>query len=67
MNKPFLQGYPYGLSILDLSKIAMYKFQYDYINPKYGENAKLCYVGTDSFIAHVKTDDIYKDIDLQRL
>ena len=32
-----------GMSILDISKILMYKFWYDYINPKYGENAKLYY------------------------
>ena len=29
---------------------------------KYGENAKLCYMNTDSFIGYVKTKDIYKDI-----
>ena len=40
----------------------MYKFQYDYVKTKFGENAKLCYVDTDSFIVHVKTGDIYKDI-----
>ena len=39
----------------------MYEFWYNYAKPKYDENAKLCYVDTDSFIAHVKTDDIYKD------
>ena len=51
-----------GLSILDLSKTVMYEFWYDYVKPKYGENAKLCYMDTDSFIVSVKTDDIYKDI-----
>ena len=51
-----------GLSILDLSKTVMYEFQFDYVKPKYGENAKLCYMDTDSFIVHVKADDIYKDI-----
>ena len=51
-----------GLSILDLSKTVMYEFRYDYVKPKYGENAKLCYIDTDNFIVHVKTDDIYKDI-----
>ena len=40
----------------------MYKFWYDYVKAKYRENAKLCYVGTGSFIVRVKTDDIYKDI-----
>ena len=50
------------LSILDLSKTVMYKFCYDYVKPKYGENAKLCYMDTDSFIVDVKTDNIYKDI-----
>ena len=51
-----------GLSILHLSKTVMHEFRYDYVKSKYGENAKLCYVNTDTFIVHLKTDDIYKDI-----
>ena len=51
-----------GLSILNLSKTLMYGFWYDYFKPKYGENTKLCFIDTDFFIVHVKTDDIYKDI-----
>ena len=51
-----------GLSTLHLSKTVTYEFWYDYLEPKYGENAKVCYVDTDSFIVHVKTDNIYKDI-----
>ena len=47
---------------LDLSKIVMYEFRYDYVKRKYDENAKLCYMDTGSFIVHVKTDGIYKDI-----
>ena len=58
MNKPVY----FGLSILDLSKTVMFEFWYDYVKPKYGKNAKLCYMDTDSFIVHVKTDDIYKNI-----
>ena len=51
MNKPVYLG----LSILELSKILMHEFWYDYVKPKYGENAKLCYMDTDdSFIVHVK-------------
>ena len=57
MNNPVY----FGLSLLDLSKTVMC-YGYGYIKPKNGENAKLCYVNTDSFITHVKTDDIYKDI-----
>ena len=58
MNKPV----NLGLSIFDLSKTVMYEFWYDYVKPKDGENAKLCYMNTDSFIVHVKTGDIYEDI-----
>ena len=47
-----------GLSILELSKKLMYEFQYDYVKPKYGGKAKLDYMDTDSFIAHIKTDDV---------
>ena len=50
------------LSILDLNKIVMYEFWYDYVKPKYSENAKLCYMDTDSFIVYVKVDEIYKNI-----
>ena len=51
MNKPVYLG----LSILDLIKTVMYEFWYDYVKPKYSENAKLCYMDTYSFIVHVKT------------
>ena len=51
-----------GLSILDLGKTVIYEFWYDYLKAKYGENTKICYVDTDSFIVHVKTDDVYEDI-----
>ena len=40
----------------------MYKFWYDYVKPKYGEKAKLCYMDIDSLTVYVKADDIYKDI-----
>ena len=47
----------------------MYEFWYDYLKPKYGENTKLCYTDTDSFIVHlnvqcsqlhVKTENVIK-------
>ena len=51
-----------GLPILQISKTLMYEFWYDYIKPKYQNNAKLCYMDTDSFIINIKTEDFYKDI-----
>ena len=58
MNKPIYLR----LSVSEISKVLMYKFWYDYIKPKYGDNVKLCYMDTDSFIMHIKTEDFYKDI-----
>ena len=52
MTKPLYLG----MSILDISKILMYEFWYDYINQKYGDRAKLCYTDTDSFIIYIKTE-----------
>ena len=40
----------------------MYEFWYDYVKPKYGEKAKLCYMDTENFVVYLKTDSIYKDI-----
>ena len=51
-----------GPAVLDLSKILMYEFHYEYMKPKYNENVKLCYMDTDSFVYHIKTEDFYKDI-----
>ena len=51
MNKPVYLG----LLILELSKILMHEFWYDYLKPKYGKKAKLCCMDTDSFIVYIKT------------
>ena len=40
----------------------MYEFWYDYGKSKYNKKAKLCYMDTDSFVVHVKTEDIFKSI-----
>ena len=58
MNKPVYLG----MSILDISKTLMYEFWYDYVKPKYQDKAKLCYMDTDSFVIHIKTEDFYEDI-----
>ena len=58
MNKPVYLG----LSILELSKILMNQFSYDYVKPKFGKKSKLCYMDKDCFNVYIKTDDIYKYI-----
>ena len=58
MNKPIYLG----LSILEISKILMYEFWYDYMKPKHNDNVRLCYMDRDSFIMNIKTNDFYKDI-----
>ena len=58
MNKPVYLGQ----AILDLSKIVMYEFHYDYMKQKYPEGLTLCYMDTDSLIYDIETNDFYKDI-----
>ena len=58
MNKPVYLSQ----ALLDLSKIVMYKFHYDYMIPKYGDNLKLCYMDTNSLIYDIQTEDFYADI-----
>ena len=58
MNKPVYLGQ----AILDLSKIVMYEFHYDYMVPKYSlEKLKLCCMDTDSLVYDIKTEDFYLD------
>ena len=58
MNKPIYLG----LATLSLSKILTYDYWYHEMKPKYGNRIGLCYMDTDSFIMHIKTEDFYKDI-----
>ena len=58
MNKPVYLGQ----AILDLSKIIMYEFHYDYMLPKYEKKLNLCYMDTDSLIYNIEKGDFYKDI-----
>ncbi|GES92963.1 hypothetical protein GLOIN_2v1475812 [Rhizophagus clarus] len=58
LNKPIIVG----ASVLGLSKLHMYRFWYGYVKERYGDNAQLGYMDTDSFIFQVETEDIYKDM-----
>ena len=44
---------------MEITKIIMYKFWYDYVKLKYREKAKLYYVDTDNFVVYIKTEHIY--------
>ena len=57
MNRPVYLG----LSIVELSKMLLYEFWFDYVKPNCDEKAKLCYMDTDIFPKYIKADDIYKD------
>ena len=58
MNKPVYLG----MSILNISKTLMYEFWYDFLKPKYKDNAKLCYMDTDSFVINIFTEDFFENI-----
>ena len=56
LNRPIYVG----MAILDLSKLLMYDFHYNYMLKKY--NIKLMFTDTDSLCYEIKTDDVYKDL-----
>ena len=58
MNKPVYLAQ----AILDLSKIVMYEFHYDYMAPKYEKKLDLCYMDTNTLIYNIEMEDFYKNI-----
>ena len=49
------------MCILELSKVLMYEFHYDYIKSKYVNNSRLLFTDTDSLMYEIKTENVYED------
>ena len=58
LNKPIAVGF----SILEISKLIMYKFYYDHLKVKYRDRCSLLFTDTDSFCCEIQTDDLYSDM-----
>ena len=57
LNKPSY----IGMCVLELSKVLMYEFHYDFIKIKYGNDSSLLFTDTDSLMHEIKTEDVYED------
>lgn len=58
LNKPIYVGF----SVLELSKLHMYKLYYEYFKSYYDTNVNLIYIDTDSLYLKIQTDDLYRDL-----
>ena len=57
-NKPMYVGQ----CILDISKMLMYRFHYEYILSKFGDKAQLLFTDTDSLAYMIRTEDFFNDV-----
>ena len=58
LNKPIYVGF----TVLELSKLYMYKFHYDEMRSRYGDRARLLFTDTDSLAYEIRTKDWYQDM-----
>ena len=49
------------MRILELSKVLMYEFHYNYIKNEYDNKSKLLFTDTDSLMYEIKTVDVHED------
>ena len=58
LNKPIAVGF----AILEISKLIMFKFYYEYLKPKYENRCSLLFTDTDSLCCQIYTRDLYEDM-----
>ena len=49
-----------GTCILEFGKVLRYEFHYGHIKNKYGNNSRLLFRDTDTFMYKIKTEDVYE-------
>ena len=50
------------MAILNLSKTLMYEYHYNYINKRYGGQARLLFTHMYSLAYEIQTEDFYRDL-----
>ena len=55
------------MCILELSKVLMYEFHYDYIKNKHGNNSRLLFTDTDNLKYEIRTEDVYEDFSKDKM
>ena len=55
LNKPIYVG----MCILEISKMRLYEFHYEYITPLYRDKCKIMYTDTDSLICFLQCENVY--------
>ena len=49
------------MCILQLAKLLMYEFHYDYTKNKYDDKSRPLFTDTDNLMYEIKTEDAYED------
>lgn len=58
LNKPFASGF----AVLELSKLHLYQFHYNYIKRLYGNRSKLLFTDTDSLSYEIRDSNVNMDM-----